>query len=526
MTTTSDPRAKTGSGGALTDWTPEDNAFWDATGKRIANRNLWISIPCLLVAFAVWLSWSIVTVQMRNLGFPFTDGELFTLQSIAGLTGATLRIPNSFMIAIGGGRNVIAVTTGLLLIPAVGLGIALQDPTTPVTVFYVLAALSGIGGGNFASSMSSISFFFPKRVQGVALGLNAGLGNVGVSVMQVLLPWVMTFSLLGIGGAALTLPAAVGDSPEGTKVWIQNSGLVWVPILVLLTIAAAWGMTNLPIFKIGRSSLVVIKVLGLELIGLAGAAAGLLLLLWLGWSMWLVLPITIVLTVLMMKLLRGELATNLQRQFGIFRAKHNWVMTWLYTMTFGSFIGFSMAFPLLIKVVFGTLADGKTPNPDAPNPFAYAWLGPLVGSLIRPVGGWLSDKLSGARVTQWTTVVMIGATLGVAYYIRLANGSDVPQDYFAPFLGLFLLLFVTTGVGNGSTFRMVPIIFPPEKAGPVLGWISAVAAYGAFLIPRVFKGQVEAGTPEFALYGFAVYYTSCLVVNWWFYARRNAECPC
>ncbi|MEQ8762857.1 MAG: antiporter [Planctomycetota bacterium] len=527
MTTTLDPRVDRRSAGSPSDWKPEDAAFWSATGKRIANRNLWISIPCLLVAFAVWLSWSIITVQMRNLGFPFTDGELFTLQSIAGLTGATLRIPNSFMIAIGGGRNVIAVTTGLLLLPAVGLGVALQDPATPILVFYVLAALSGIGGGNFASSMSNISFFFPKRMQGLGLGLNAGLGNVGVSVMQLLLPFVMTFALFGaLGGPALELPRAVGSSPAGTPVWIQNSGLVWVPVLLVLTIAAAVGMTNLPLFRVGRTSLAVLKVLGLELIGLGGAAVGLLLLLSLGWSMWLVLPVTIVLTVLGMKLLRGELAANLQRQFGIFRSKHNWVMTWLYTMTFGSFIGFSMAFPLLIKVVFGTLADGSTVNPDAPNPFAFAWLGPLVGSLIRPVGGWLSDKLSGARVTQWTTVVMIGATLGVAYYIRLANGSDTPQDFFAPFLGLFLLLFITTGVGNGSTFRMVPIIFPPEKAGPVLGWISAVAAYGAFLIPRVFKGQVEAGTPEVALYGFAVYYASCLLVNWWFYARRNAACPC
>jgi NNP family nitrate/nitrite transporter-like MFS transporter len=200
-------------------------------------------------------------------------------------------------------------------------------------------------------------------------------------------------------------------------------------------------------------------------------------------------------------------------------------MTWLYVMTFGSFIGYSMAFPLLIRIVFGTLPDGA-PNPQAPNPFAYAWLGPLVGSLVRPVGGWLSDKWSGAKVTQVSTVVMILAALGVARYIGLATGSGSPQQYFPPFLVLFLLLFLTAGIGNGSTFRMIPMIFEPTQAGPVLGWSSAVAAYGAFVIPQIFGAQIQAGTPQVALYGFSTYYARCLLLNWWFYARKNAEIPC
>jgi NNP family nitrate/nitrite transporter-like MFS transporter len=139
------------------------------------------------------------------------------------------------------------------------------------------------------------------------------------------------------------------------------------------------------------------------------------------------------------------------------------------------------------------------------------------------LGGWVSDKLGGAKVTQWDTIVMIIATLGVAFYVRQASGSDQPEEFFLPFLILFLILFITTGIGNGSTFRMVPIIFKPSEAGPVLGWTSAVAAYGAFIIPRVFGQQVDAGTPEYALYGFAIYYFSCLVLNWYYYARRNAE---
>jgi NNP family nitrate/nitrite transporter-like MFS transporter len=260
-------------------------------------------------------------------------------------------------------------------------------------------------------------------------------------------------------------------------------------------------------------------------IGLVGAAVGLFLLLSLELSMWIVLPITIILTVFLLKLVPGEVKQNLNTQFAIFRNKHNWIMTYLYTMTFGSFIGYSAAFALLISVVFGELPDGSV-NPNAPNPFHYAWLGPLVGSLARPVGGWLSDKVGGAKVTQWDTVIMIVATLGVAFFVGQASNAQQPEQYFVPFLILFLILFITTGIGNGSTFRMVPIIFKPSEAGPVLGWTSAVAAYGAFIVPRVFGQQIAAGTPAYALFGFAFYYFTALILNWYYYARKNAEIAC
>ena len=518
--------------GKISDWQPENPEFWQTRGAKIANRNLWSSIPCLLCAFAIWLCWSIITVQMKNLGFPFDNNQLFTLSAVAGLTGATLRIPNSFLIAISGGRNVIALTTALLIIPALGAGIALQNPETPYSVFVVLASLSGIGGGNFASSMSNISFFFPKKNQGTALGLNAGLGNVGVSVMQVLLPFVMTFAIFGaISGQGIPLPTDVGDKAAGTLVWLQNCGLVWVPILVVLAINAWFNMDNLPTSspdvgsKLKDTVNAAFKSLVLILCAFLTAAVGLYMLLKLEINMWIVLPVTIALTVVVMGMMQEPFKISLSPQYRIFKNKHNWIMTWLYTMTFGSFIGFSAAFPLLIKIVFGELPDGSA-NPNAINPFAYAWLGPLVGSLIRPVGGWLSDKFGGANVTHWDTIVMIGSTLGVAYYVKQASASPTPEIYFMPFLILFLILFVTTGIGNGSTFRMIPIIFEPKQAGPVLGWTSAVAAYGAFIIPKVFGAQIKAGTPEYALYGFALYYLSCLIVNWWFYARKNAETPC
>lgn len=178
-------------------WDPENVAIWEASGRKIANRNLWISIPSLWCGFAVWIYWGIVTVQMLNLGYPFTQSELFTLTAIAGLSGATLRIPSTFFIRIAGGRNTIFLTTALLILPAGGMGLALLDPDTPLWIYQLLALLSGFGGGNFASSMSNISFFFPKRVQGLSLGLNAGLGNFGVTSMQILIPLAMTFGIFG-----------------------------------------------------------------------------------------------------------------------------------------------------------------------------------------------------------------------------------------------------------------------------------------------------------------------------------------
>jgi len=509
---------------ALDYWDPEDPLFWETSGRRIAWRNLLLSIPALLCAFAVWSFWSVITVQMKNLAFPFTTQQLFTLSAVAGLSGATLRIPHSFLIAIAGGRNVIALSTALLLLPALGTGIALQDRSTPFAVFVVLAALSGIGGGNFASSMSNISRFFPRRMQGLALGLNAGFGNLGVSLMQFFLPLAMAAAVFGsLSGAPAQLPAAVGPLPAGTSIWIQNAGLVWVPLVSLLAIAAWFGMNNLPAQEMWSTTRALLRVLGLTVVGYLAAAAGLWLLLGAGLSMWIALPVTVALCLALIRL--SPVGSTLQPTFAIFRSRHNWIMTWLYVMTFGSFIGYSMAFPLLIRVVFGSLPDGSA-NPNAPNPFVFAWLGPLVGSLIRPIGGWLSDRWTGARVTQWSTALMIAAALGVAHYIKLASGSPAPELHFMPFLLLFLVLFLTAGIGNGSTFRMIPIIFDRTHAGPVLGWTSAIAAYGAFIIPHVIGAQVQAGHPQYALYGFAAYYVTCLALNWWFYARKGAEIPC
>ncbi|MFQ5627948.1 MAG: antiporter [bacterium] len=538
----------------LTKWNVEDEQFWKSTGKKIANRNLWISIPSLLCGFAVWLMWGIITVQMLNLGFPFSQMELFTLTSIAGLTGATLRIPSTFFIRIAGGRNTIFFTTALLMIPALGAGIFLQDKNTPLWIFQILAFLSGFGGGNFASSMSNISFFFPKRVQGTSLGLNAGLGNFGVTTMQILVPLVMTFALLdGLSGEPMTLVntsgTLIGKIPAGTEAWIQNAGFVWLLLLIPLAFAGWFGMNNIATTAVtpepGNPLSAFAKISFLLLIGFITAAVGLYFILPApsgfaggGWftdniikNKWIILPVVIALTVILMKALSPKaLKANLQRQYKIFDNKHTWAMTIIYTMTFGSFIGYSAAFPLAIKVIFGFthvagpdgVLDHSTANPNGPSALMFAWMGPFIGALIRPVGGWISDKVGGAKVTQIVSVVMIASALGVAYFMAAAYRSATPEDYFWPFFILFIILFTATGVGNGSTFRTIAVVFNEEQAGPVLGWTSAVAAYGAFIIPKVFGEQIKATTPEYALYGFAIFYFLCLALNWWFYMRPNA----
>jgi len=534
----------------LQKWDVEDPGFWESEGKKIANRNLWISIPSLLCGFAVWLYWGIITVQMLNLGFPFAKSELFTLMAIAGLTGATLRIPSSFFIRLCGGRNTIFFTTALLMLPAVGAGLALQDKNTPLWVFQALALLSGFGGGNFASSMSNISFFFPKKQQGLALGLNAGLGNFGVTTMQILIPLVMTFGLFGGEGMVLqnTSGTLIGKIPAGTESFIHNGGFVWLLILIPLAIFGWFGMNNIRTQEVSPEAPNPIAsfamISGMLLIGFATAAVGLWLLLpevangsGFGVPKEIVMVLVIGSTVFWLKMIPGSIGTSLTRQYKIFNNPHTWIMSVIYTMTFGSFIGFAASFPLAIKVIFGyqhIMVDGvmthDTANANGPSALMYAWMGPFIGALIRPVGGWIADKLGGALVTQICSVVMVGSALGVAYYMKAAYASATPEQFFLPFFLLFLLLFAATGIGNGSTFRTIAMVFPKEQAGPVLGWTSAVAAYGAFYIPKVLGEQIKATTPEVALIGFAAFYAVCIGINWWFYLRKNRtdhliDCP-
>ena len=532
------------SGADITDWRPEDDAFWESTGKRVAYRNLWISIPALLCGFAVWGMWGIITVQMMNLGYPFSQAELFTLTAISGLAGATMRIPASFLIRLAGGRNTIFLTTSMLLAPAIGTGIVLQHPEWPLWSFQLMALWSGVGGGNFASSMSNISTFFPKRLQGTALGLNAGLGNFGVTAMQIVIPLVMTVGMFGhFGGEPMTLQKEsgwiFGAIPPGTPTWIQNAGFAWVVSLIPLSLICWFGMNNLKTVSpaIGGTIPAFFKIIWLYTLSFIPAGVGLYLYLpkpsGLGvLNMWLAMPLIIISTLMVLKLTAfGPMKENVAKQFAIFGNKHTWSLTVLYIVTFGSFIGFSMVLPLAMKVIFGIshvrdaagVMQHTLVNPNGPAVLAYAWIGPFVGAAVRPIGGWISDKIGGSIVTQAISAVMVAASVAVGYVMLLAYNSATPEQYFFMFMALFVVLFAASGIGNGSTFRTIGMIFDRQQAGPVLGWTSAVAAYGAFIAPVVIGAQIKAGTPENAMYGFAIFYALCLVLNWWFYLRAGAE---
>ncbi|HKK16936.1 MAG TPA: MFS transporter, partial [Gammaproteobacteria bacterium] len=342
-----------------------------------------------------------------------------------------------------------------------GIGYAVQNPDTPYLLFLVLALLCGFGGGNFASSMANISFFFPKQEKGHALAMNAGLGNLGVSVMQFLVPLVITAGVFGALGGESQL------TTDGKELWLQNAGFIWVPFIMISTVFAWFGMNDI-----------------------ASARA------------------------------------SFAEQSVIFQRRHNWIMCWLYTGTFGSFIGYSAGFPLLAQTQFPTVDSLK-----------FVFLGPLVGALSRAATGWISDKFGGGRVTFWVFVVMIAGVLGVLYFLGIKEQPGAFWGFFA----MFILLFFATGVGNASTFQMIPIIMRKEmerlmpeataeqrrrhgdkESAAIIGFTSAIAAYGAFFIPKSYGTSITVtGTPNAALWGFLVFYATCALLTWAVYSRKG-----
>jgi NNP family nitrate/nitrite transporter-like MFS transporter len=457
----------------LVDWRPDDEGFWAETGRRIANRNLWLSMPALLLAFAVWVVWSVIVVQLPRIGFNFTTNQLFWLAALPGLSGALFRALYSFVVPIFGGRNWTVFSTMLLLLPTLWIGFAVQDPSTNYSVFAAIALLCGLGAGNFSSSMANISFFYPKRLQGTALGLNAGVGNLGVGLAQLIAPIAM------YGGALLILGGHAQshvDQGVTTAIWVQNAGFIWVPFIVLAAIAAWFGMDNIATVKAGFAE-----------------------------------------------------------QVAIFTHKHQWLMSWLYTGTFGSFIGLAAGFPMLVNTQF--------PAVDA---FKFAFVGPLLAAIVRPIGGWLADRKGGAPITLWSFVVMALACLGAISFLPTASGGGSVQG----FVLMFMILFIAAGIGNGTTMRMIPIIFrtlrerrvPDQndaialeqarregstEGAAAMGFSSAVAAFGGFFIPIACGASISlTGSPQAALIFFSLFYVSCVVVTWWWYSRQGAEVSC
>jgi MFS transporter, NNP family, nitrate/nitrite transporter len=425
----------------IKNWNPEDETFWNSEGKSHAKRNLWISVPALMLAFIVWQIWSVVAVRLNDIGFQFTDEQLFSLAAIPGLVGATMRFVYTFGVGKFGGRNWTVISTAVLAIPAAGIGMAVQNPDTPYSVMLLLAALCGLGGGNFSSSVANISFFFPKKEKGTALGINGGLGNMGVSVVQFVTPLIITTGTFAfIGGEGQVLP-------DGSQVWLQNAAFIWIIPIIILTILAAVKMDNLP-----------------------------------------------------------NTTQSVKHQFVIVKRKHTWIMSILYVATFGSFIGYAAAFPLLLRSLF-------------PEHIALAFFGALIAAAARPVGGWVSDKIGGSRVTFFVLVTMTIGAISVMFFIN--------QKEFSGFLISFLVLFFAAGIGSGSTFQMIPTIFIPKEAAPVLGFTAAFAAYGSFAIPKLFGWSVKTtGTPVSAFYFFIAIYIISILLNWYYYQRKNAEVKC
>jgi NNP family nitrate/nitrite transporter-like MFS transporter len=420
----------------IDDWNPEDARFWATDGRRIARRNLIWSIVAENLGFSVWLLWSAIVPHLSHAGFHYSTGQLFTLVSLPGLVGAIARFPYTFAVPRFGGRNWTVVSALFLLLPTAALAWLVGRPQTPFALMAFVAASAGLGGGNFASSMANISFFYPDRAKGLVLGLNAAGGNLGVSTVQLLVPLV-------VAGSGL-----------------RTAGLMWLPLIAIAATGAFAFMDNL-----------------------------------------------------------SSARADFAAQAAVVRRKQTWVLSLLYIGTFGSFVGYSAAFPLLMKTQF----------PGVTLPLAF--LGPLCGSLSRPLGGYLADRYGGARVTCWTfgAMVMAAGALLVSVNAHLLAG----------FLSSFLALFLTTGIGNGSIFRMVPMIFRAEVArriadselaqaaarretAAVLGISSAVGALGGFFIPRALGASIMAtGGAGRALLAFVGCYVLCLLTTWWYYLRTG-----
>ncbi|MDQ0279355.1 NNP family nitrate/nitrite transporter-like MFS transporter [Arthrobacter silviterrae] len=434
---------KTTTGRWIHHWNAEDQQQWENSGRAIAKRNLAWSIACEFLGFVVWQLWSIVVVYLPAAGFHFSSSELFWLISMPSLVGATLRLPYTFMVARFGGRNWTIVSALLLLLPTLGLAACVANPGTPFGTMLAVAALAGLGGGNFASSMANITYFFPAREKGWALGLNAAGGNLGAAVAQLMVPVAVTVFAAG----TLNLKLA---------------GLLWVPLILL----AAWGAWK-------------------YMDNLASA--------------------------------RSDIAGSL----ACLKEPHLWVLALLYVGTFGSFIGFSAVFPKLIVDTFGPHVGFSLGAAT----ISLAFLGALVGSLARPYGGRLADRWGGARVT-----VACFAVLALA---ALAQMWTLPMHSFPLFISLFLVLFAAAGAGNGSTYRMIPVVFAirahsqggvsaARQASAALGIISALGAYGGFLVPQVLNAsRLATGGYGGAFTGFVGAYLLLMAVTWFAYLRPS-----
>jgi NNP family nitrate/nitrite transporter-like MFS transporter len=438
----------------LTRWEPEDAAFWKAEGRSEAWKTLLLTTFSLIASFATWFVFSAVAVRLPAIGFKFTTYQLFWLTAMPGLSGGTLRLVHTFLIPLYGTRMTVSVATFLKIFPMLWLGFAVQDPATPYGQFLAIAFLCGMGGGDFSSFMPSTSLFFPKRLQGTALGLQAGIGNLGVSIVQFVTPWIITFPLMAaFGGPQTFVKGAVQKS-----IWLQNAAFCYVPYLALAGVLCALFLASIP----------------------------------------------------------GKKPAVREMVKGMTDNKHAWFCTITYFMTFGSFSGLSAAFPLMIKSLYGSF-------PGAPDPLKYAFLGPLVGSAVRFIGGPLADKYGGSLWTQVSGLGLIAGTLALIFGGYLTPSS---LEQFQGFVWIMLFMFLMTGIGNFATFRQYPIIFAfnPRQGAQILGWTGAWAAYGPLIFSSLIGASITAfGSAKAFFWGVLAFYAIASWINFWYYTRPGAE---
>ncbi|GIM87499.1 MFS transporter [Salinispora arenicola] len=470
MNTTSSARkaGRAGNGEWLESWNPEDDATWD---KGLAWRTLWISTFTLTLCFTSWFLASAIAPKLTNLGFDLTTSQLYWLTAMPGLAGGLMRLIWMVLPPIMGTRKMVTLTTVLLLLPVVGWGIFVQDPSTPFWVLLSLSFLSGIGGGAFSGFMPSTSYFFPRRRQGTALGIQAGIGNFGVSLVQLLTPWVIGFSMIGFLGSSRPMATAPGEPAR--DVWYQNAAYIYIPFIIVGAVLA--------------------------------------------WTMLRSVPVK----------------ANIRQQFDIFRNVDTWWMTLLYIMTFGTFAGLSAQFGLLMKNLYGAgnpdivqgtgataqlLVDGYS----VPDPIKFVFLGPLVGAAARVAFSPLTDKFGGAR---WTLISGVGLVASIGFTItalRPDTSSAATLDAgFDRFLWGMLAIFLFSGIGNASTFKQMPMIFERRQAGGVIGWTAAIAAFGPFFFG---VGLTIMSPTAFYLIGLA-FAVLCVMITWLRYARPGAPKP-
>lgn len=444
-------------------WEPENTEFWNQTGSLIAWRTLIITTSSLILSFATWFMMSAIVVKLPGIGFKFDQMQLFWLAAMPGLAGGTLRIIHTFLIPIFGTRNVISIATLIKVIPCIGLGFAITNPNTPFAIFMLLAFLAGFGGGDFSSYMPSTSIFFPKRLQGTALGIQAGIGNFGVSLTQFITPWIIGFAALG---TTLADPQTLTTVDPKTKavistseLWLHNAAFWYVPFLVILALVGFFYLRSIPI------------------------------------------------------------KASFREQFDIFGNKHTWFCTITYVMTFGTFAGLSAAFPLLIKSVYGNF-------PDAPDPLKYAFYGPLIGSASRVIFGFIADKVGGAILTHLAGVaLLIGVGVLVATGSLAPTSLDQFPLFVGIMFALFF--FTGVGNASTFRQYPIIFGHSPRQAAGVIGWTAAVAAYGPFIFSMLIGITIsKTGTAVSFFIGLACYLLIATSINWWYYTRKGCEVPC